>query len=318
MKIAVWGLGRHAINNILPALKRLSDIELIGVFTREESIRNQCANNFDCKTWENHNEMLRDNDIDIVYLATPPALHYQYGIEVLLAGKHFWCEKPFTTNLDDTKHLIDLADKSNLTVAEGFMYLYHPQYLCIKEELQKYTLDEIKLINCTFTLPHTETPGFRYDPALGGSTLLDIGTYNISIVLELLEQQKPKILLSKSFIDESSQVDMSGFAVLQFRKGVICNLFWGMGFGYRNEIDILTTKGSLFSDKIFSKKEDFIPKIVVRNNNGEISYLECRPANHFILMFEHFKSLIKDPEIARIEKKRILNLATITEELNTR
>ena len=105
MKIAVWGLGKHAINNILPALKVLSDIELIGVFTREESIRNECANNFDCKTWENHNEMLRDNDIDIVYLATPPALHYQYGIEILLAGKHFWCEKPFTTNLDDTKHL---------------------------------------------------------------------------------------------------------------------------------------------------------------------------------------------------------------------
>ena len=96
-------------------------------------------------------------------------------------------------------------------------------------------MDEIKLINCTFTLPHTETPGFRYDPTLGASTLLDIGTYNISIVLELLEQKNPKILSSKSFIDESSQVDMSGFAVLQFRKGAICNRFWGMGCGFRYE-----------------------------------------------------------------------------------
>ena len=193
------------------------------------------------------------------------------------------------------------------------MYLHHPHFLSLKKELRKYSAGEIKLINSTFTLPHSEAPGFRYNPDLGGSTLLDIGTYPISIVLNLLEENNPEIVFNKSYIDKDKKIDMSGYTVLQFPSGTICNLFWGMGFGYKNEIDILTTKGSLYSDKIFSKKEEFIPKIIIRNNSGEVSNLEINANNHFISMFNHFRSLIKNTDKAARERKQILNLARITE-----
>tara|TARA_B100000686_G_C16793326_1_gene980337 strand:+ start:362 stop:1318 length:957 start_codon:yes stop_codon:yes gene_type:complete len=317
MNIGVWGLGNHAINNILPALKKSSDLKLTGVYTRDKSIKSQYAKYFNCKTWSSHLEMLEDPDIDILYLSTPPALHYQSGIEILSAGKHFWCEKPFTMNLEHTKDLIELSNEKNLTVAEGFMYLYHPQLDSLKKELKKYKSNEIKYINCIFTLPHTETPGFRYNLSLGGSTLLDIGTYNISLVLEILGQENYKILHKKSYIDDSSKVDMYGFAVIKFDSGAICNLFWGMGFGYRNEIDILTTKSSIFTDKIFSKKEGFSPRIIVRNQIGDVSYIECLPDNHFVSMFKHFKSILDDEKKAKAEKERIFNLAKLTEEIRS-
>ena len=315
MKLAVWGLGKHAINNILPACKKSLDIELFGVYTRDELTRNKCAKNFDCRTWQNQYEMLDDPNVNIIYLSTPPALHYQSGIEILTSGKHFWCEKPFTTNLENTQHLIEVSEKHNLTLAEGCMYLHHPQFLLLKEQLKMFKPNEIKLINSTFTLPFSETPGFRYNKELGGSTLLDIGTYPLSIILHLIEDEQPQILLTKSNIDKSSKVDMSGLTILKSDGGTICNLFWGMGFGYRNEIDILTTKGSIYSDKIFSKKEDFVPKIFIRNNYGDISNIESKAENHFILMLRHFYSLISDSKKAQIEKEHILNLSRITEEI---
>ena len=313
MKAAVWGLGKHAINNILPALSKSSDIDLLGVYTRDESIKKACGKDFNCKTWKDEDSMLSDTEIDIVYLSTPPGLHYESGIDILSAGKHFWCEKPFTTNLDHTEHIIKISEENKLTIAEGFMYLHHPQFLSLKKELRKYSPGEIKLINSTFTLPHSQTPGFRYNPDLGGSTLLDIGTYPISIVLDLLEENNPQIVFNKSYIDKDKNIDMSGCTVLEFPSGTICNLFWGMGFGYKNEIAILTTKGSLYSDKIFSKKEEFIPKIILRNNVGEVSNIEINASNHFISMFDHFRSLIQNADKAATERKKILNLARITE-----
>tara|TARA_B100001250_G_scaffold360997_1_gene338833 strand:+ start:1853 stop:2809 length:957 start_codon:yes stop_codon:yes gene_type:complete len=311
MRVAVWGLGKHAINNILPALEKVSGLSLFGVYTRDEKIKNQCVKRFNCKTWKSQNEMLEDDDVDIIYLSTPPALHYKSGIEILSSGKHFWCEKPFTTSLKHTEKLIEISRKNNLSIAEGLMYIHHPQYQMLKKEVEKYKPYEIKRINSTFTLPHSKAPSFRHNPDLGGSTLLDIGIYPLSIVIKLLEQDSYNILLKKSYIDEYSKVDMNGFVIIEFSSGTICNLFWGMGFGYKNEIDILTTKGSYYCDKIFSKKEYYIPNIMVKDNFGESSNIKTTAHNHFISMFKHFKKLAIEIDKAEIEREEILKLAKV-------
>ena len=317
MKIAIWGLGNHAVNNIAPALKKTPNLDLAGIFTRNKSIRNKCSKDFDCKTWNDHNEMLQDDDIDIIYCSTPPALHHEMGLKVISSGKHFWCEKPMTMSLEDSTNLVELSNKSGLTIAEGFMYLYHPQLITLKKELKKYASEDIKYINILFTLPHSNNLGFRDNSDLGGSTLLDIGTYNISLALEIFNQKTPEIVYKQIKIDESSKVDMSGFATLDFNGGSICNLFWGMGFGYRNEVNILTTKSSLYANKIFSKKEDYQASILLKNEYGESSYIDCRKANHFVNMFTHFRSLIDNKKAAAYEKQRIIQLAEVTQRIKT-
>jgi hypothetical protein len=88
-----------------------------------------------------------------------------------------------------------------------------------------------------------------------------------------------------------------------------------MGFAYRNEINILTTKRSLYADKIFSKKEDYEPVIQLRNEFGEISHLKCKKANHFVEMFTHFRSLIDDKNKAYFEKERIIKLSKLAEQI---
>tara|TARA_X000001036_G_C20619948_1_gene782628 strand:- start:174 stop:1130 length:957 start_codon:yes stop_codon:yes gene_type:complete len=315
MRIAIWGLGNHAINNIAPALKKTPNLDLAGIFTRNQSIRNKCSKDFNCKTWNDHSEMLEDSDIDIVYCSTPPALHHQMGLEVISAGKHFWCEKPMTMSLEESKSLVEISDKADLTIAEGFMYLYHPQLITLKDQLNKYALEDIKYINIVFTLPNSNNIGFRNNLDLGGSTLLDIGTYNISLALEIFNQKTPEILYKKIKKDESSKVDVSGFATLNFNHDSICDLFWGMGFGYRNEVNILTTSSSLYANKIFSKKEDYQANILLKDKYGEENYIECKHANHFVNMFTHFRSLIDNKKEAKYEKERIIQLAKITQDI---
>jgi len=308
-KIAVWGLGNHAIKNILPALAGSPSLELHGVYSRDKKIRDKCSKNFQCISWESHNEMLLDSDVSIIYLATPPGLHYVQGMEILNAGKHFWCEKPFTTNAKDARTLIEIADKKGLTLAEGLMYIYHPQFKFIKKYLSDAKSSDIKVINSFFTLPHTDAPGFRYNPDLGGSTLLDIGIYPISLCQEIFPYEKSTLIQSKRYFESKYKVDTSGFAVYEFASGTICNLFWGMGFGYRNQLDILTTTGSLYTEKIFSKPSSFCPVINLKDKTGNQSEIDCQADDHFISMFEYFVLMLNNQVKAKEEKNRVLKLA---------
>ena len=290
--IAVWGLGNHAIKNILPALDGSPNLELHGVYSRDKKIRDKCSKNFKCISWESHDEMLLDPDVSIIYLATPPGLHYSQGLDILNAGKHFWCEKPFTTNAKDARTLIEIADKKGLTIAEGLMYLYHPQFKFIKKYFSDNKSSDIKIINSFFTLPHTDSPGFRYNPDLGGSTLLDIGIYPISLCHEIIPYESSNLILSKCYFESEYKVDTSGFAVYEFASGTICNLFWGMGFSYRNQLDILTTTGSLYTEKIFSKPSNFSPVINLKDKTGNQSEISLfADVFHFFFLRKYFFNL---------------------------
>ena len=114
--LAIWGLGDHALNRILPVLTSSQELSLIGVCSRTEKIVVECAKNWNCYGWTDPNEMLSNPNIDIVYLATPIGVHFKLAIQVLNAGKHVWCEKPLTCDYQDTKTLIQFAKECGASI----------------------------------------------------------------------------------------------------------------------------------------------------------------------------------------------------------
>ena len=315
MKIAVWGLGNHAINKILPALKENEHLDLYGVYSRNNDVVDKCKQKFDCVSWESPDAMLDDPHLDVVYVTTPTGIHASQGKMILESKKHFWCEKPFTSSHKQTKELIKLSIDKNLSVAEGFMYLYHPQFLWLKDYLKQYSNEEIINVDVKFTMPYPDNPGWRYNPQMGGSTLLDIGTYNLSIILELIENEIPDILFKEVKSVPSIPIDMNGHISLVYPSGTICNLFWGMGLPYRNEIDIVTSDGSIYSDKIFSKTDEYKPSFIIRDLNGNQKSIESINCNHFVRMFNYFFGLINNKHEAKKERDRILSLSEWTEKI---
>ena len=101
MRVAVWGIGRHAVNKILPAVSAVSGLVLYGVCARNAKSVFTCSEMWKCKGWTEAASMLCDASVDIVYVATPIGLHAEHGKRVLEARKHLWCEKPLTGHLPD-------------------------------------------------------------------------------------------------------------------------------------------------------------------------------------------------------------------------
>lgn len=313
LRVAVWGLGSHALRNILPALAGGKGHELAGVCSRNGDVVRDAAERYSCAGWTDADHMLASAVVDVVYVATPIALHAQQGMQVLRAGKHFWCEKPLSTTRADAENLADLAARSGLTIAEGFMYLYHPHFARVRDMVESGRLGDIHAVTARFGIPAMERPGFRLSPELCGGALLDVGCYGVSAAVALFERAEPDVLHAESVRRASDRVDRSGCAILRYPGGPRVVLEWATGVAYRSDIDIWGSRGALYSDRIFSKRPDYVPRVIFRDERGSVSHEDVQPANHFAEMFAAFRKLPDDGALAEKERSRVVRRAGLLE-----
>ena len=99
--VAIWGLGPHALRNLVPAVRETSGLALRGVCSRNAEVVARAAAGVGCAGWTDPAVMLADPAVEAVYLSTPIGLHADQGRAVLAAGKHLWCEKPLAANANE-------------------------------------------------------------------------------------------------------------------------------------------------------------------------------------------------------------------------
>ena len=314
--IIVCGLGNHARKNIIPAILNSEALNLYGLCTRNNNVLVSTSEKYKCLAFSDFDEILNNKNIDIVYLSTPPGLHYEQGIKALNASKHLWIEKPLTIDIRETKQLIKLASESNLSLCEGIMYKYHPHFLELKQYLTKNLLGRVGQISSKFGLPKMNQPGFRFDKEQGASCLYDVGIYPISLILSLFPDEEIVIEESHLIFDKSTGTDVSGSALLLIDSRIHCRLDWSYNTSYRNEVDLWGAKSSLFTKKIFSKDKDYIPTFIISNINGEISEIEIEKSNHFLSMLNFFSKTITDENFAKEQRSQISRLAECLSRIN--
>ena len=311
--IAVWGLGNHAIKRILPEIAKLQSLNLIGVCSRNIIKVNQCAKKWKCLGWVNPQEMLINDEVDIIYIASPIGIHFPFAEQALNSGKHVWCEKPLTCNYKDTKFLLNLAEKNKIVVLESFMYLYHPQFCKVKKFVNEGK--NIHSIICRFGIPNLEEPGFRSDPNLCGGAFWDVASYPISALFEIYHEQEVKVLFSEISYKNDSPIDTDGRALLSFSGGANAYIEWGVGIAYKNEIDIWSEDESFFTDKIFSKPADFIPTYYFRDCYGNEKIKKGQMCEQFSEMLTKFTKILSNDEEIKLERRMILGRAKLMDNI---
>ena len=315
LNVAVWGLGNHAKNRILPTLFAIDEIKLLGVCSRNDSVVAEIAEQWGCHGWCTPEEMLNYPNLDIVYIATPIGLHFSMAEQALKAGKHVWCEKPLTCDYRETQTLVALAEENSKVLTESFMYLHHPQFKRVKQFVDESR--EVNSIICRFGIPDLAVPGFRNDPKLCGGALWDVASYTTSALLALLPEQQVKVLFSEVIQNESSPVDSEGRTILRFSGGLTAYLEWAIGVSYKNEIDLWSTDGSLFTNKIFSKPAGYQPNYYLRDPNGNTHIEQGEECEQFTEMFLHFVEMMDNEDKVEVEREAILRRAKLLNEIVT-
>ncbi|AJA46519.1 oxidoreductase [Clostridium pasteurianum DSM 525 = ATCC 6013] len=218
MKIGTIGTG-SIVETFLDAVQQIENVECTAVFSRRIETGETLADKYDIKqVYTDFNLLLSDENVNFIYIASPNSLHYDYALKALQNGKNVICEKPFTSTVEETKTLINLARDKKLLLFEAITTLHLPNYNKIKEKLN--SLGELKLVQCNYSQYSSRYDKFLagevtniFNPAFSGGSLADINIYNLHFVTRLFGKAKEVKYIAN--IAENG-IDTSGIALLKY------------------------------------------------------------------------------------------------------
>lgn len=252
------------------------------------------------------------DDNDAVYIPLPPALHYRWALKTLEQGKHVLLEKPATTSLDNTKTLVEVAQRKKLTLHENYMFLFHSQLEHINQLIQSGEIGDIRLMRISFGFPRRAEADFRYNKQLGGGALLDAGGYTIRYATYLLGESA-KLVHARANYCDNYDVDIYGSAVMENDGGQVAQLAFGMDNDYKCELEVWGSKGTLYTNRVLTAPVGYEP-IVRISKNGIAEEIKLESDDSFRKSIEYFYSCIMDERIRQESYQSILHQAELVEQ----
>lgn len=178
-----WGIMGAGIvaRRMAEAIAMHEASELLWISSKDPHRAEQFARELHVPDCGTYNEMLSDDAVDIVYVATTHNFHFQNALAALEHAKHAVIEKPFTVNASQAAQLITLAGQNGLFLMEGMWTRFLPSYHKMRKMIREGCIGDIKLV----VIPFGKYADPRYlgrltQPELAGGATLDMGIYAIS------------------------------------------------------------------------------------------------------------------------------------------
>lgn len=167
------------------ALRQHTSQQIAAVGSRSDERAAEFASRFDIeRSYGSYEQLVADENIDVVYVASPHSHHLEQGLLAIEAGKHVLIEKSFTRTAEEARTLVQAAREANVTLMEAMWTRFLPHVDVIRQLLADGALGELETVTADHGQHFTVDPTHRlYDPALAGGAMLDLGVYPFSFAV---------------------------------------------------------------------------------------------------------------------------------------
>jgi D-xylose 1-dehydrogenase (NADP+, D-xylono-1,5-lactone-forming) len=287
-----------AINDaLLGGARESSLVEVIGVGSRERARAVAYAQERGLeRAYGGFDELLADPDVDAVYVALPNALHVEWAVRALEAGKHVLSEKPLTRDPREAERAFDTAERAGRILMEGFMYRHHPQTKRLVQLVRDGELGELRLVRSHFSFTLDRPRDVRWDRELGGGSLLDLGCYCTNLMRTLAGE--PERVYGEQ-ITAPSGVDVRFAATLRFADGALGHFDCAFDLPRRIGFEAVGSDGSATMLQPFAEDE---VTLEVRRGDELVSS-ETETANRYGLEVDNFARAIAGEEPPLLDRR---------------
>ncbi len=180
IRVGLLGASRIAPDAmVVPALTN-PDVEIVGVAARDRGRAGTFAATHGIPTvFDSYADLCSADDVELIYISTPPVNHLEWTLAALSKGKHVVCEKPFAMNAAQAQQMVDASRSSGLMLMEAYHWRYHPMAHRLADILTSGVLGDPVDIDCWFTIPFVPPGDFRWNTNAGGGVLMDVGCYPV-------------------------------------------------------------------------------------------------------------------------------------------
>lgn len=254
----IIGLGNIA-KRFAKSLEYEKDGKLVAVAGKTEDKRIYFKETYtDITVYDSYDKLFNDPEIDAVYIALPHRFHAKWSIRGLNKKKAILCEKPSAINLCELDRVLKCAKRNKTFYMEAVKTPFAPMFDVIKDVLKNGVIGEIKSIDAGFCSNQKEDRNsYLYNEEDGGA-VLDVSSYPIAFVLEILDNKNilsiKKKTKKKKF--NEAKIDVHFKASLNFEGGIIANIEGGIDGEKERTAIIEGTLGKMYIP-IFNRPESY-------------------------------------------------------------
>ncbi len=247
MKTIRWGIigAGNIATTFATALNGMKDTKLVAVASRDIERAMKFATNYQVeKAYGSYEEIIKDSEIDVIYIATPHTEHKANAELCIKNGKSVLCEKPFTINEKEARYLMDLAKEHKVFLMEAMWTKFLPATKKVKQWIADGKIGKIQNMQISFGFQVTYNEANRlFDFAVAGGALLDAGVYPVTYATHIMGKL-PDQVLSTAIMGKSG-VDEQNCMIFKYNDGVIATLRSGITVSMENDAIIIGDKGRI-------------------------------------------------------------------------
>lgn len=231
------------------------------------------------KPYNSYEKLLKDDNVDLVYIATPHAFHFEQMMLALKYKKNIICEKAFTLNKKDAEIILNKARKDHIFVTEALITAYLPTINDIKDLIDSKVIGQITAYKGVFGNYLMDVERV-IKKGLGGGALYDIGIYPLYFCLSLFGFD-PQItdVNMKMFND----IDESEVITLNYKNGIKAEIHASIRDELGYYCDIIGTKGRIHIEafgmpkavEIYDVNNNLIRKLKYQDNGYKYEFQAC-------------------------------------------
>ena len=261
-----------------PAYQNTEGFELAAVMRRDaEKVKDYAQRHGVGKHYTNADDLINDNEIDAIYIATPPDSHKLYALKVAEVGKPCCIEKPMAPSYDDSLEVFKAFEDKNIPLFVAYYRRSLPRFWKIRDWLAANEIGAIRHIRCFLSKPPSDldlsgTYNWRTDGKVApGGYFDDLASHGLDLFAYLLGdfESISGIALNQQGLYTAKDAFTASW---QHKNGVTGSGTWNFGCDRREDrVEIFGSSGKI-SFSIFEEEE-----IHLSNKNGEQSHFVEHP-----------------------------------------
>jgi predicted dehydrogenase len=282
--------------------------EVVAVASRDEERARAYADEHGlARAHGSYEALLEDPEVDAVYVSLPNALHVEWSIKALEAGKHVLCEKPLSRHPEDAERAFEAAAAAGRVLQEAFMWRYMPQTEQLLDLVPR--VGELRMVRATFSFPQREPGDVRLSAELEGGALMDVGCYCVSAI-RLVAGEPERVSGHQALTSEGVDVLFAG--AMTMPGDVLAHFDCGMVTSMRDELEVVGSEASLFLDEPWKAQP---PLIELRDGDGGVERFEPAARNPYACELEELAAVAAGEREARFGREDAVAQARVIHDL---
>lgn len=304
VRFGVLSTAKIGREHVLPAIQQSTHACVMAVASRSLPKAKKLADSLNAPhAFGSYEEMLASPDIDAVYIPLPTSHHVEWSVKAAAAGKHVLCEKPIALKARDISKVIKARDKHQVIISEAYMVVHHPQWVKVRELIQKGQIGDLKHVQGAFSYFNVDDKNMRNQPDLGGGALPDIGVYP-TVVTRFVSGTEPTRLQATVEQDPTFQTDCYASVKADFNQFEL-SFYVSTQMALRQNMVFHGTKGFIevnapFNSNLYEGSEVRLHNV----NHREVRTFNFTGINQYVLQADAFARAAMNTQTAPKQSKK--------------